>query len=174
MVLQCILLFQNCLEDKKADRKKWHKKKSKRKKNCLRKYFHSFKYLLDHANVHFFLLISFRICSHSLNDLKFTQFHVIPSVLLHASFLTCLWPCKFQQSEHMNSLKTIRVEELFSNVNLSNLEKVLQRNLRTNRAMKCIFRKSGSKNFENLPARRKSCRRLCGLIYILVCSKNSW
>ena len=167
MVLQCILLFQNCLEDKKADRRKWHKKTWKPKKDCLRKYFHSFKYLLDHANVHFFLFISLRICSHLLNDLKFTQFHVIPCVLLHASFLTCLWPCKFS-SEHMNSFKTIREEELFSNVNLSNMEKVLQRNLRTNRARKSIFRKSGSKNFENLPAGRKSWWRLCALIYILV------
>ena len=38
----------------------------------------------------------------------------------------------------------------FSNVSLSNLEIVLQRNLRTGRAKGCIFRVSGGKHFENL------------------------
>ena len=55
--------------------------------------------------------------------------HPFSHVYGHANFL----------SEHMNSLKTIREEELFSNVNLSNLENVLQRNFRTNRARKCIL-----------------------------------
>ena len=41
---------------------------------------------------------------------------------------------------------------VFRNVNLSNLEKVLQRNLRTGRAEDCIFRASRGTSFENFSA----------------------
>ena len=39
-----------------------------------------------------------------------------------------------------------------SNVNLSNLENVLQRNLRTDRVRDWIFRASGGRNFDFFPA----------------------
>ena len=38
---------------------------------------------------------------------------------------------------------------MFHNGNLSNLENVLQRNLRTDRAGECIYRASGGTNFQN-------------------------
>ena len=41
------------------------------------------------------------------------------------------------------------------NVNLSNLGNVLERNLRTKSARECIFRASGSTNFETFTARRQ-------------------
>ena len=41
---------------------------------------------------------------------------------------------------------------MFRNGNLSNLEIVLQRNLRTDSARECIFRASGGTSFSNLPA----------------------
>ena len=44
---------------------------------------------------------------------------------------------------------------MFRNVNISNLENVLQRNLRKNRAGKCIFRACRGKNFENISAQRQ-------------------
>ena len=44
---------------------------------------------------------------------------------------------------------------MFRNVNLNNLESVLQRNPRTDRAGECIFRASGGTNFENFPAQRQ-------------------
>ena len=40
--------------------------------------------------------------------------------------------------------------EVFRNVNLSNLENTLQRNLRSDRTKECIFRTSEGTNFENL------------------------
>ena len=42
------------------------------------------------------------------------------------------------------------------------MENVLQRNLRTDRARKCIFRVSGGTNFENFSSRRQPWRRLHG------------
>ena len=46
-------------------------------------------------------------------------------------------------------LKNHPWKRVFSNVSLSNLESVLQRNLRTDIARKCMFKVSGSTNFEN-------------------------
>ena len=51
---------------------------------------------------------------------------------------------------------------VFHNVNLSNLENVLQRNLRIDRARECIFKASGGTNFENVTAERQSRWCLCG------------
>ena len=48
----------------------------------------------------------------------------------------------------MNFLKIIHKKRAFHNVNLSNLENLLQRNLRTGRAVECIFRESGETDFE--------------------------
>ena len=55
---------------------------------CLRKYFHSFKYVIDKANLWFFLLNFLRACFRSLNRINglFELFGVISSVLLTASF----------------------------------------------------------------------------------------
>ena len=52
---------------------------------------------------------------------------------------------------------------MFSNVNLSNLENVLQRNLKKDRAKECIFRASGGTNLENSPSRHQPWGQLCGL-----------
>ena len=51
---------------------------------------------------------------------------------------------------------------MFFNVNLSNLENVLQRNLRNDRAGECIFRASGGTNFENFSAQCQPWWWLCG------------
>ena len=45
--------------------------------------------------------------------------------------------------------------EVFRNVNLSNLENVLQRHLKTDRAGQCIFRASGGTNFETFFTQRQ-------------------
>ena len=44
---------------------------------------------------------------------------------------------------------------MFCNVGLSNLENLLQRNLRTGRIRKCIFRASGDTNFESFFSRHE-------------------
>ena len=52
----------------------------------------------------------------------------------------------------MNFLKIIHEKRVFRNQSLSNLENVLQRNLRTDKARECIFRVSEGTNFENFSA----------------------
>lgn len=44
---------------------------------------------------------------------------------------------------------------MFRNVDLSNLENVLQRNLRADRARECVFRVSGGTNFEKFSPQRQ-------------------
>ena len=60
---------------------------------------------------------------------------------------------------------------MFRNVNLSNLENVLQRNLRTDSARECIFRASRGANFL---AHHKSDCTLVGSMYVPVCPKKLW
>ena len=60
---------------------------------------------------------------------------------------------------------------MFCNVNLSNVENVLQRNLRTDRSWQCIFGASGGANFL---AQRKSGDTLVDSIDVLVCPKKLW
>ena len=60
--------------------------------------------------------------------------------------------------------------KVFRNVNLNNLENVLQRNLRTDRARECIFRAPGGANFL---AQHKPGSTVVGLMYVPVCPKNS-
>ena len=59
--------------------------------------------------------------------------------------------------------------KVFHNVNLSNLENVLQRNLITNWVRECTFRIVRGTNFENLPARPRICS-----MYVPVCPKKLW
>ena len=44
---------------------------------------------------------------------------------------------------------------MFRNVNLSNLENVYKKNLKTGRASECIFRASGGTDFENFLTQRQ-------------------
>ena len=60
---------------------------------------------------------------------------------------------------------------MFRNVNLSNLENVLQRNLRTNRARQCIFRASGGANFL---AQHKPGGTLLDSMYLPVFPRKLW
>ena len=66
--------------------------------------------------------------------------------------------------------KTHPRREVFRNVNLSNLENVLQRNLRKDRTGECIFRASGGTNSETFSAQR----HFVGSMYVPVCPKNPW
>ena len=100
------------LEDKNADRreKQWGKRGWSERRNCLWKCFHSFKFVMDHANIHFFFLISLWTCSHFIKWRKwFKLLPVIRFVLLTVSFQVRLlgsfhkfvaiqiyiWICKF-------------------------------------------------------------------------------
>ena len=67
---------------------------------------------------------------------------------------------------------------MFRNVNLSNLKKVLQRNLKTESARECIFRASGGTNFGNVTIRLYIMyvyiRYGCMYMYVPVCPKKLW
>ena len=63
---------------------------------------------------------------------------------------------------------------MLPNLNLRNLENVLQRNLRTNRAGECIFRASGGTSFKNFSVSRQHSDAFVGSMYVPICSeKNS-
>ena len=124
-----------------------------KRRNCLQRCFLSFKYLIDHANICGFFLISLWTCSHSLNNINSLFKRVIPSLLFAAYFqlgLLCSSSHKFLTMhifllEHLK-FKNYLQRRVFCNVNLSNLES-LQRNLRTNRAREWIFTVPGDTNF---------------------------
>ena len=122
-----------------------------KRKNCLRKCFLSFKYVTKMITQIF-----------ALNKL-FRLLRVILSVLL-LHLLTFCSSHKFIDIQifYLNNIwisyeffKNHSGKGMFRNVNISNLENVLQRNLRKNRAGKCIFRACRGKNFENISAQRQ-------------------
>ena len=63
---------------------------------------------------------------------------------------------------------------MFRNINLSNLENVLQRNLRTDEVKACIFRASGGTNLGKLPVQRQPWPHLRGFHILQVCPKRPW
>ena len=120
------------------------------RKNCLRKHFDLFDYLIGHANVLFFFLISLQTHFKWLNDgveLQLLQLHLFSSDHLTAptSFrnTNLVWEYEF--------FKNYAQGKVFHNGNLNNLENVLQRNLRKDRDRKCIFRAFGGTTFEDVP-----------------------
>ena len=121
------------------------------------KCFHLFKYVIDQANVRFFI----DFFTNLLSDIKPRKYlYCFVYYLLHLfshidSQLSQVYSHTiFIFFEYMNFLKTIHEEE-FRNLNLSNLGNVLQRNFRTNRVRECIFKASGGTNFEKSSARRQ-------------------
>ena len=105
-------------------------------------------------------------CSHSLNEVKsldcFVWFflYYLPHLFSSDCFpgLTFLWSCKcFIWIYEFFKHHPLRV---FCNVNLSNLENVLQRNLMTEHGRECIFRASGGTNFRKFITRSQPWWRL--------------
>ena len=105
------------------------------RRNCLRKCFHSFKYVIDHLHLRFFFLVSSPTCSHSLNDVISLHWFVSTLLyyLLHLFSSDCfasltsvkpytffLWICEF--------LHTHPRRKVFHNVKLSNLEMFYKEN----------------------------------------------
>ena len=103
-----------------------------------------------HENVHFFFLISLKTCSKSLNNanslLNFVWFlmhylqHFFSSDRFAAlvslePYIFCFWIYEFFKNHPWGWA--------LRNVNSSNLEDVLQRNLRADRTTECIFKAFG-------------------------------
>ena len=140
----------------KEEKKNETKRRRSERRNWLQKSFHSFKYITDHTNVHFFFLISLRTYSQSLNDIN------ICTVLCDSFCTTC---CIFPAQIALQLSQFIAIQFFFfwvwifknhpqgrvsCNANLSNIGSVLQRNLKTNRGSECIFRVFGGTNFESI------------------------
>ena len=117
------------------------------RRRCLWNYFHSFKHLIDHESDCFFfwfmwfflyyllhLLRSF-LCSRKFKDI---QMFYLNTIWIYKSFKNHLW------------------RGVFRNVNLSNLENVLQRNLRTGKAEDCILKASGGTDFEKFSTQQQA------------------
>ena len=91
--------------------------------------------------------------------------HVIPSVPLAASFklrllgspqnLIVIHFFYLNIYNNMNFFQNHPRKKVFCNVSLSNLENILQINLRTDGVRECIFRVSGGTNFENFSAQHQ-------------------
>ena len=62
---------------------------------------------------------------------------------------------------------------MFCNINLSNLENVLQKNLRANRALECIFRTFGGTVLKVYPLGGNHGGAFVNSIYVPVYTKNS-
>ena len=93
------------------------------RRNCLRKCFHSFKYVMDHANVRFFSYVDSLHCFvrfrlyYLLHLFSSDRFAALASLQPY-KFL--IWICEFFKNHP---------RRVFCNVNLSNLESLLQGNL---------------------------------------------
>ena len=93
------------------------------RRNCLRKCFHSFKYVIEHANVRFFFYVDSLHCFrrfrlyYLLHLLSSDRFAALTSLQPY-KFL--IWICEFFKNHP---------RRVFCNVNLSNLENLLQGNL---------------------------------------------
>ena len=154
------MIFRNVFQRQKC----WQKRKKLRQKDVEAKgeivyksVFNSFKYVIDQGKVRFFFLISLQTGSHPLNYVNSLHYSVwfLLYYLLHIfrsypfAALTILWPYKYFIWIY-GFLKNHTRSTLIRNVNLSNLENALQRNLGSSKAKECNFRAAGSRNFRNL------------------------
>ena len=128
-----------------------------KKRNCPPKRFHSFKYVIDHANVPFFFSVDcFCYC---VWFLLYSLMYLLRTLCRSHKFIAT-------QIFYLNTIciyeffKNHPRKGVFHNVNLSYLVNVLQRNLSTRRAGECIFRPSGGTNYENFPVQRQPWWRL--------------
>ena len=65
-------------------------------------------------------------------------------------------------------------KRVLCNIRLSNLENVLQINLKIDKTKDCIFKVSGSTNFENLSAQHQPCWRLCRFDLCIGLPRKLW
>ena len=80
---------------------------------------------------------------------------------------TCLQPYKFFNWIY-GFFKNHPWRRVFHTTNLNNLENILQRSLRTDRAREKLFRASGSTNLENLLSDADHGGTFVGLMYICI------
>ena len=134
------------------------------KRNCLQKCFHLLKYIIHHENVCFFFLISLWTWSKSLinvDSLHHFMWFLYYLMYLFSSdgfvalpYKLCLRIFEFFKNHPQG--------KVFCNVNLSNLENNLQKNLTTEKDRECSFRAFGGTNFENVLAWHQAWRCLQG------------
>ena len=165
LIISKSLVIHKCIQKKKAMRQRGRSER----RNCQRKCFHSFNYIIDHANIRVFFYVNSLHCF--LWFFLYYLLHLISSDRFAA--LTSLQPYKFFIWIY-KLFKNHPRKRVFRNVSLSNLENVLQRNLRTDRASKCIFRVSGGTQIlEIYPFGSNHGGTLMGSMFVPASPKNS-
>ena len=132
-----------------------------KRRNCHWKCFYSFNYVIDNASICFFCIVN--SLHYFLQFLLYYLLHFSSSDCFAA--LTLIWIYEFFKYPQ---------KRVFHNVTLSNLENVLQRNLRTDRATDCIFWVFGGRNFEISPLVTNLGCVFVDSMCVLVCPKKLW
>ena len=152
-----------------TEEKNWDKKRQKRKMKLSKKVL-SFIWIRNRSRECLFYLLS----------KLFTLLGVIPSVLLAASFQIAL---QLSQVYSHTNLKTTCMYEFFKNhprrgvfrnVNLSNLENVLQRNLRTERAGSAFLEHLEAQIWKVFLLSANLGGSFVSSIYVSLCPKKLW
>ena len=144
LIISKWLRIQKCRQKWQAMRQNGQSEK----RNCQQNCFHSFYYVIDRASICFFFYIN------NLHYFLWFFLYYLQDLLSsgHFTALTILEPATFFIEIYEFFKKIIYRKGVFQNVSLSNLENVLQRDLRTGRARESIFRVSGGTDFENISA----------------------
>ena len=148
IVLKCLRWQKRLTKEKKNETRRGRSER----RNILQKCFHSYKYIIDHANVNFFFKVN---CLHCFVWILLRLFcSSLKFIAIQISHLNTIWIYEFFKNHPQRGV--------FHNINLSNLEDALQRNIYTGRVRMCIFRACGGTNFENCPVQQQPWRRLNG------------
>ena len=129
--------------------------------NCLRKCFHSFKYIIDHANVLFFFYVN--------NLLSFVWFPLY--YLLHHFSSDCLADLTCLLFEYINFFKSPAKKNVWW-CKLMQFGKCLLRNQRKDRAGGAFIEHLESQILKSLSLGNHR-SAFVGFFYVLVCPKNS-
>ena len=163
LIISKWLRIPKCRQKKKTMRQRgWSERR-----NCQGKCFHSFSYIIDHKSICFFYVNSLHcfvwfLLYYLQHRLSSERFAALTRLQPYTFFI---WIYEFFKNQPQR--------RVFRNVRLSNLENVLQRNLRTGKARECILRVSGGTNFENFSAQRQPWQHLRGFNVYRSAQKNS-
>ena len=140
--MHLIILKWLRIQKSRQKRKAMRQRGRSERRSCQRKYFHSFNFIIDHASIHFFFYVNTLYCFMwlLLNYLLFLLSSDHFAALTSIAILVCT----------DEFFKNYPPKRIFRNESISNLENVLQRNLRTDTARECIFKVSECINLEKI------------------------
>ena len=163
LIISRWLKIQKCRQKSKVIRQRGQSER----RNCQRKNFHSFNYVIDHASIRFFFYVNSLHCFvwfllyYLLHFLSSTRFEIL-TIYSHTKFLF----------EYMNFFINHPQKRVFRYVSLSNLENVLQK-IQKQTARECISRVSGGTNFEHSSNRASRDGAFMGSVFVPAAQKFS-